>query len=601
MMNRFFLALIFFLGMLMVNGQSTYSPKGGDADHIMDRLEIKSGNLAPFFSVNKPYDRRDVTNFAIQYQEEQGNLSTLDSADIYYIFKDNNDWLDPMKDQSDKNIKRYYKKEYIDSTRTFYKNKLVEDTNKETSKNRLILSKKPFLKHFYKTPANFLELNSPFLKFKVNPLLHLQVGQQQGMDGIMFQNTRGVEIRGNIDDRVWFYTNIVENQARFAQHITASIKANDAIPGAGFYKLYKSTFLDYTDDYDYLNATGYFAARISKHIQVKLGHGRHFIGDGHRSMMLSDNSANYFFLQFNTRVWKLNYQNIFAEMTRQYSNPFTQSMPFPKKYAAIHHLNYNMFKNFNIGIFEAIVFDRGSTFELQYLNPIILYRTIEQSVGSPDNALFGFNAKYNFLRSFSLYGQFVLDEFKFSELFSGNGWWANKFGLQLGLKYIDAFKIDHLDLQLEYNMARPYTYSHRTFDGNYTHFNQSLAHPLGANFREAIGIIRYQPIHPLKLEARVVFANYGTDSLNNGMNWGGNIFLSTDTRAQDFNNSIGQGVNNVLLIGTLKASYQIRHNLYIDVEYWLRKQSSDLGTRTYTRNYFGVGLRLNRAARVLDY
>ena len=36
-----------------------------------------------------------------------------------------------------------------------------------------------------------------------------------------------------------------------------------------------------------------------------------------------------------------------------------------------------------------------------------------------------------------------------SEVKAGNGWWGNKYGLQLGAKYIDAFSIKNLDLQLE--------------------------------------------------------------------------------------------------------------------------------------------------------
>jgi hypothetical protein len=60
-------------------------------------------------------------------------------------------------------------------------------------------------------------------------------------------------------------------------------------------------------------------------------------------------------------------------------------------------------------------------------------------------------------------------------------------GLQLGAKYINALGIKNLDLQLEYNRVRPFTYSHRDSVANYTHYNQPMAHPLGANFSETIG------------------------------------------------------------------------------------------------------------------
>ena len=55
---------------------------------------------------------------------------------------------------------------------------------------------------------------------------------------------------------------------------------------------------------------------------------------------------------------------------------------------------------------------------------------------------------------------------------------------KLGGKYFDAFTVKNLDLQGEMNMVRPYTYTHYDSTANYTHYNQPLAHPLGAGFAE---------------------------------------------------------------------------------------------------------------------
>ncbi|MEZ4949696.1 MAG: hypothetical protein R2784_09960 [Saprospiraceae bacterium] len=35
----------------------------------------------------------------------------------------------------------------------------------------------------------------------------------------------------------------------------------------------------------------------------------------------------------------------------------------------------------------------------------------------------------------------MFDEFKFDELTANTGWWANKFGWQLGLKYMDVLGV----------------------------------------------------------------------------------------------------------------------------------------------------------------
>src|SRR5690606_6726891 len=119
----------------------------------------------------------------------------------------------------------------------------------------------------------------------------------------------------------------------------------------------------------------------------------------------------------------------------------------PHKYATMHHLSMNVTKWLNIGLFESVVFNRNDHYEVSYLVPIIFYRQIERAQGSPDNALLGMNFKALVARRLQFYGQFLLDEFKAKELTAGNSWWGNKFGVQVGGKYFDAFGIKNLDLQ----------------------------------------------------------------------------------------------------------------------------------------------------------
>lgn len=604
MKNVLFLGLLLFSSTLIL-AQSTNIPFGNNAYHLADRLEIKSGNLAEFFTTYKPYQRKDVAKLALEYDKQTALDRKRDSLNVNWLYKDNNDWLEQVEIQQGR---KFLKKKFIDSTETFYTYELDKVENESTNIPD-VSSRKPIFKTFYKTPAHLFELNTPHFSFKLNPIIHFKVGKESGTDGIIFLNTRGFDLRANIDDRVFIHTSLFENQARFQQHITDGILTPSdtirAVPGAGFYKPYNSSLFNIDNGFDYLNAQGYFAARISRHIHLQFGHGKHFIGNGHRSMFLSDYSNNYFYLQLNTRVWKINYQNIFAEITGQFNRTSFGDRTRPKKYLTAHHLSINVTKNLTIGVFESVVFDRGNTFELQYLNPIILYRTVEQALGSPDNAIAGLDIKYNFFKRFSVYGQLVMDEFKFNDLLKGNGCWCNKYGAQIGLKYIDVLGINQLDLQVEYNTARPFTYSHRDPTANYTHYNQPLAHPLGANFKEILAIVKYQPIPNLFLEGRVVYATYGTDLP--GDNWGQNIYISNEERSlpdgidSEFGHKTGQGTSNQLLIGSLTASYQLRHNLSIDLNYILRNLNSEIDTEDYSRNFVGMGIRLNIADKLMDY
>ncbi|MFN0013401.1 MAG: hypothetical protein ACKVU2_02535, partial [Saprospiraceae bacterium] len=192
-----------------------------------------------------------------------------------------------------------------------------------------------------------------------------------------------------------------------------------------------------------------------------------------------------------------------------------------------------------------------------------------------------------------LYGQFLLDEFFVSEAFGSarGGWWGNKFGFQAGLKYINAFGVDHLDIQVEHNSVRPYTYSSFDSLNSYTHYNQPLAHPLWANFRETVLLARYQPHHRLVLAARLLHSQTGDDGP--GENWGGNPLLGNATRQQDYGNTTAQGRRATTVLFGLNATWQWRHNLFWEARLLLRNKASTDINRDLDTRLVSLGLRWN--------
>jgi hypothetical protein len=537
---------------------------------IVDRLRITRGLNPQFHSLLKPYKNIEVVKYAMQLDTMEG-LSTKDAEDLKYIFQDNaeavRDILTKKDDEGTYKPLDYYIKE----------------------------NPKPLLNYFYKNPANLWEVNDPYFDIKINPVINFIYTKGDKPESSLFINTRGIDIRGSIDNKIWFYTNIYENQAQFPQYIQLLKEKTGALYGVGNPKPFKSATFNVTNGYDFLNAQGFIAFQATKHIGVQFGHGRNFIGDGYRSLLLSDVANNYFYLKLNTRVGKLHLQNIFAELTSQQIQ-LSGDAVLPKKYFAAHFLNYQFTPKFSFGIFETVVFGRKDQFELQYLNPVIFYRSIESSLGSPDNVLIGLNTRYDFKNHFSIYGQFLLDEFLFKEVVSSNGWWANKNGYQLGLKYDNAFGVDHLDFRVEYNKVRPYTYTHYDSIANYTHYAQPLAHPLGANFSEYIFISNYRPTKNLTLQLRIINSKVGED--NSTQNWGNNILLSNNTRPNEYGNFTGQGDAADIKILAFNASYALYHNINVDLHYFKRSKS---GINAVEDTYFGAGLRMNIGIVKRDY
>jgi hypothetical protein len=589
MLKNYFFNLLFVCLILLTNtlcAQPSGVPLNSETYHIIDRLDILSRVSINIHPEIKCFSRDKVVNLALKHDTSSIILSKLDRADIQYLFNDSNEWL-PKEIATSSTYET--RKIYTDSSKQFYRTEIVQNN----LENRYKLNKNPLLKYFFKTPANFFEVNTPYFKLKVNPTLNFQVGKAQNETGYIFYNQRGIEVRGDIDNRLFFYTNIEEVQARFPNYATRKNNENFAVPGAGAYKQYISKFFKVTDGVDYTNAQAYIGVKATKHIGVQLGHGQHFIGNGYRSMFLSNYSANQFYLKLSTEVWRFKYQSIFAELSPTTANIVQGSNLLPKKYTATHYLNYNIKPNLSFGLFETVVFNRKKQFELQYLNPIIFYRSIEGVLGSPDNVMLGLDGKWNFLKHFQLYGQLLLDEFNFKQIYKPEikGWWANKYALQTGLKYINAFGIDHLDFQLEFNKIRPFTFAHFDSTSNYTQYRQPLAHPMGSNFKETIVLARYKPINKLFIQARAIQIRGGENTSTE--NWGADPMLPYTTRTLEYGNITGQGVKTNINIFAIDITWRLYHNFFVDLKYFKRNKLSALINRNESTNLFGFGIRVN--------
>ena len=198
-------------------------------------------------------------------------------------------------------------------------------------RDSLYVKQKGLFNVFYKTPAFLAELDTKDFYFRINPVLHFEVLSSLGKEEVYYRNLRGLELRGGLDGKLYFYTNILETQARFPGYVNDWISKFEAVPGAGFYKEHNSRIFNVGGGYDFLRASGYVGFQASKHFSLELGHASHFIGDGMRSMFLSDFAGNHFYLKFNTRVWKLHYQNLFGELSPISSRGDKGDALLPKK------------------------------------------------------------------------------------------------------------------------------------------------------------------------------------------------------------------------------------------------------------------------------
>lgn len=543
--------------------QGAYAPFNRDYYHIIERYEILKGEMNPVFQTGfKPYRRDKIASYLESYLTDstsgifQG--SAADQFNINYLSNDN--W------------------EFAES---------------ETGN-----SNRPFLGKLYRKPSDFYHYKDETFDIHINPVLYLSGGREQGEDAFRFRNSRGLELRGTIDKKIGFYSYLTTTQTIFPSWVRDYTEQNGAVPGEGFWKDYES------EGYGYFSAMGHLSFNVSKNIEAQFGHDRNFVGEGYRSMILSDFSNPYVFFKLNTKIWKFNLTNLWSQMTADviYNGRRPTDGRYPQKWFSHHRLGINIGKNLNIGVFESVM---ANQFDWNYLNPVIFYRWIEHQLGTPDKVMLGFDGKWNFTPGMQLYGQFALDEFVFGEFFGidGKNSSRNKHAIQAGYKYIDAFKVSNLDLQLEYNQARPYTYQEKFENQAFTNYRTPLTHPRGANFREAIAILRYQPLPRLTVNATGFYQLFGTDP-SGEVNFGGDLLknrLVTNTGLGLFGHEIGQGVENKVLMGTLNLSYMLKQNLFVDLSQSYRRRTAQNLDAPDVDNFTQLSLRMNIVRQEFNY
>ncbi|MFM2254781.1 MAG: hypothetical protein RLZZ47_270 [Bacteroidota bacterium] len=428
--------------------------------------------------------------------------------------------------------------------------------------------------------------------FVINPIVDFESGPPKQFGRQLLNNGRGAEVIGKIGGRVAFTTQVYENQVIAREYTQNTMDSFGVIPGVGFWTKNGWNLGDYLSARSSVHTNLVNTASDKNYVLMSFGHDNQFVGYGYRSLILSNFSPASAYLRLNSKIGPFTYQNIFRELTTG-EGFFSGSQINEKKYLAAHRGALEFGKTgFELGFNEMIIHHRsGGGMDLNYLNPIIFYRSIERDLGSGDNALIAFDARWK-KKAFTFYGQLLIDELNVKKVIQGNHW-SNKQAYQLGC-YFQPNLPEYGDfvMQVELNSVRPYTYSHWDKYTSYNHYNQALAHPLGSNFREGIVRVVLKPKHVtgFVLIHTTMIAIKGFDPYVNGPNYGGNILRSYNSRVRDENVYMQQGELGRILNTKTQLLYEVMPNMWFTLNAQYRTQSNVNKSSEY---YFSLGWKWN--------
>ncbi len=406
----------------------------------------------------------------------------------------------------------------------------------------------------------------------------------------VYTNTRGYDVSGNVGNKFYFQTDFYENQASFPGYVDSLIRKTGVIPYQNSFKNLKSKGFDYS----------YSSAKLiytpNKYLLFNLGYGTNFIGDGYRSLLLSDYNTPYPYFRTSINLGSVQYSVMYSQyITDQQSHTYAEG--YPRKWGQTYLLDWHATKNFNIGIFNAVISsientDHQKDFGLTHFSPVIFLHSGNAPSGLKNNDIYGLNLKYTIIPTVDVYAQFMLDN-------TGSADWEKRYGYQIGIRAGNLFKVDGLSAQAEFNTVRPYSYASDTITTVYAHNGESLAHPLGANFKEGIFVADYNYKRWwFRLEAMA--ARYGDDT-SAAENFGHDIFKPLYTHSNEDNVSTDQGLLTKLYYGDAKIAYILNRktNLRIETGAVYRNEKNKLNN--YTDMYVYIGVRFTFRKLIYDF
>ncbi len=357
---------------------------------------------------------------------------------------------------------------------------------------------------------------------RVDPLLNFEYGKDTL--GRMTVNSRGIIIYGDLNEKFSFITGVLETQTFPEKYVSDYMRAKSVAPGQGRIRNFKET------GYDYSYSFGNISYSPSSHFNFQLGNGKQFLGDGYRSLLLSDVPFYYPYLRITSTFKRFQYINLWTVF--QEVKPYdSRTLVYQRKHGSFTYLSYLLSKKIELGLFEAIIFqstdsNSNNILPIDVANPVIGVRTLQYGFRYKNNALMGFTAKANILKQITLYGQLVIDDLNRK---GEAGTFHARYGYQAGIKFLEPLKIRNLYLLSEYNHVNPYAYCPTVTHQSYSAFNEPLAHPLGSDFNELVLLLRYS-----YKDFFVQLKNTSAKTIAKGLNTGRNILEDANPSSDSY-------------------------------------------------------------------
>lgn len=308
---------------------------------------------------------------------------------------------------------------------------------------------------------------------RINPLMNFQKGKVSGDSSFSaYTNTRGF-IASVRFDRVYIETMLSENQSVFPTYLYQYSKSTGVVPGQGRWKAFKNS------GFDYAFSSGIVSVQATKNLNITLGTGKQKIGNGYRSLLLSDNAFVYPYVKIEQVGWKgrlhyiCNYAMLNNLVSASQNIPKNTERLFQKKIWVYQYVNVGITKHTRMGLFQSIISEtpdnrnvwRGDAL---IFSPVIFSQWVYYGFNQTNNVLIGMDVQQKLLKNVMVYAQMIINN---ESIFHNQD---NGYGYQVGFKWLAKWQDWWLFVLSEWNDLKSNNIGFTNAGSSYTHFGQSM-------------------------------------------------------------------------------------------------------------------------------
>lgn len=476
MRTKIFLIILLAIPFFTLRSQTVYEHVSNK--NIYDFIdELATGGIVEINSVIKPYSRMFIAEKLIEAERNPNTLTPRQKKELAFYHNAYKQELDSLPD---------YKPSF-NLLEILFKN---ENKNFATAINPIGL--------FYK---------DPFFSFSIKPIWGINYFIK-GEENI-FHRWGGVEAHAYVGKHWGMYASLRDNTE------TELISAPEFFTQRGGGGNFKGSATGGVD-FEEMRGGVVYSWNWGSFGLVKdhLNWGNNY----HGPMIMNDRAPSFAQFKLNMKPvewFELNYYHgwlvsMEIDSVRSYYSTVPPREVFRPKYIAANMMTIKPWKKLNVSFGNSIVYSDMNVHPA-YLIPIMFYKAIDHTLNSGidnQNSQMFFDISSRNINKLHLYATLYIDELKVDRLFNPDK--HNFWSVKCGFKTFN-FLIPNLSANVEYSMARPITYQHRsptlTYESNY----YNMGYYLRDNSREIFASLTYKPLRGLHLTASYMLAQHGPD------------------------------------------------------------------------------------------